>query len=377
MKQVNFDHLKVVFLSADGQQEEITGISVSMNIHEDVFAYGIWGNVLVQDPDFILERLNVKGEDKLIIEFSSGAKDGFYLFKKIVDIVSIDKLMASHKTVTYNINFQSQFLYAAQSYLMSTFVQGKTDEIVREIYEKHIRYDEPLISENCLYYREFIIPRWSALRTIEYLANTAQSGTNQENQNYVFFERSDGFMFFSLEGLRDLGVKEILKFANPESTVGKYEKNVVLDWNIQSWYNRDNLFKHGFFGSTVYGIDPKTKQFSQSRKRYAGQHNPAWTYSEQMAQVIAATNPNNAGVHDWGHKSNGAWNNLSVDVLINGNTNLTAGDMVGLEFPTYTFAEYNQPNKVLPNQWLVAHVHHQFFDGDYKQTLNLRSDKWN
>jgi hypothetical protein len=252
---------QLVLIASDNSTIDLSEFLVELNIYEDIFSNFIHGNIVISDSRNLIEKLNIHGEEVLILKLRTPTLDEVSVIKKTFRTYKLSDrtIVRDNNTQNFTIHFVSAELYLDVLLPLFTPFEGDIDSVVEEIFtnyiatareyeisetEKTIKLKEnlsPLVILNSSSNRvKFVSPGWSPFKCINWLASKAIPKDGNA-KNYLFFETSKSFYFGSIE--------YILKNAyETNNIVGFYS---IAASNLTGADNRKDLSREYFLAKNV------------------------------------------------------------------------------------------------------------------------------
>jgi len=210
---------KLTLISSDNKSIDLSEFLIELNIYEDIFSNYLQGNIVLTDSRNLIEKLNIHGEEVLLIKVRTPSLDETSVIKKTFRTFKISdrKIVRDNNTQNFIIHFVSAELYV--DVLLPLFVpfEGDIDTVVENIFTNYIATNtqfeiseekneakvepdlSPFIILNSSSNRvKFVSPGWSPFKCINWLATKAIPKDGNA-KNFLFFESSKAFYFGSIE----------------------------------------------------------------------------------------------------------------------------------------------------------------------------------
>lgn len=207
--------VQAVIINQAGQEYDVKLFIGELNIFEDMYRPGMYGNLLVIDANNLSNIIGLIGDEYLRLALVTPTMEAL-IFKtfKIYSITDRQMISDSGKQ-SYLLHFCSPEIFID---ILSPIYQtwsGKIDDVVSRIYSKHIstsRYgaDEPTqlvilgATDNEV---KFTSPGWRPFHCINWLASRAVA-QGYKNPGYLFYESNKAYYFANVEALMDLAIKD-------------------------------------------------------------------------------------------------------------------------------------------------------------------------
>jgi len=283
---------QLMLVASDNTTIDLSEFLVELNIYEDIFSNYLHGNIVITDSRNLIEKLNIHGEEVLIIKLRTPSLDEVNVIKKTFRTYKISdrKIVRDNNTQNFVIHFVSAELYLDVLLPLFTPFEGDIDAVVENIFTNYIATARefeisetdkklkvkdslsPLVILNSSSNRvKFVSPGWSPFRCINWLASKAIPKDGNA-KNYLFFESSKSYYFGSIE--------YILKNAIENNNIIGYYS--ISASNLTGVDNRKDLSREFFLAkdvdmvSTVDQIKNFTNGFLANRLLHLDVHNKVY-----------------------------------------------------------------------------------------------------
>ena len=198
--------------NADGDRIKLEmGIVTELNIHEDIDAHAVTGNVHIFDSNNIISNAKLHGNERISFVLSTAGEPG-----KREDTVDAseetgypfhiyaltDRIRLSETTMTYTLHFCSRELFRNVRTTVSRAYNGGLAQSVVNI----LRDKNGLDSKKNIYYEEtrnqdkIVVPNLRPFDAVNMISRKALS-KNAKGAGYYFYETTKGFHFRSYENM--------------------------------------------------------------------------------------------------------------------------------------------------------------------------------
>ena len=417
----NLSELSIISYRQDKEESkpkfiDIKGITLTMNITEDIFNNTLSGAVTVYDTQDIRTVLPLTGLERLSLKFNTPGCPGYNMSEnggvpfQIYKVDSVRKDPNNDIGQFYKIFFCSPEMYNNQLATVSRAYAGPIENAVEDIVrqKKYLDSKKPLFVENTATNTKYVIPSLKPFKAINFLANQALSG-KYNNAGYLFYETSQGFHFRSIESLLAMGgavarptswnfqsqinmVKdakkdEVKDIERRMQQIIKYEFSKPVDTltNIIGGFYANKLVVHDAFNKTI-----KTHDFNYKDNFEKGYHTETvgWD-SDSFKMITPDTQLNETGkslyefadskkmvVTETSKVHNDyefvpasdtlpkitsqkvGYKNMNLSMLVYGNTSLNAGDIVNFSAPIMQPGDTAQPNPYTNGRYMIMAIKH-------------------
>jgi len=435
----NLSELSIISYRQDKEESkpkfiDIKGITLTMNITEDLFSNTLSGSVTVYDTQDIRTVLPLTGLERLSLKFNTPGCPGYNMSEnggvpfQIYKVDSVRKDPNNDIGQFYKIFFCSPEMYNNQLATVSRAYAGPIENAVEDIVrqKKYLDSKKPLFVENTATNTKYVIPSLKPFKAINFLANQALSG-KYNNAGYLFYETSQGFHFRSIESLLAMGgavarptswnfqsqinmVKdakkdEVKDIERRMQQIIKYEFSKPVDTltNIIGGFYANKLVVHDAFNKTI-----KTHDFNYKDNFEKGYHTETvgWD-SDSFKMITPDTQLNETGkslyefadskkmvVTETSKVHNDyefvpasdtlpkitsqkvGYKNMNLSMLVYGNTSLNAGDIVNFSAPIMQPGDTAQPNPYTNGRYMIMAIKHviSIESGTHEMVLRCYKD---
>ena len=417
-----------------GQGADLTGGIIEFSYYESILSNHVTANLIVGDTGNtvgegknkkdLLNGLPVRGGEPVRVRLLDqdnnelrfvGAEGAFYVNRVKDAIQENQKSIVSLDLCT------KEFIANEQSRVQKRY-SGKISESVKKILKDVMKTNKPQEIEETSNSYNFIGCMWKPFYTITWLASKCipSDGAQGKTAGFFFYETQKGFQFRSVESLvgptkgggsaDSKGAKkfEFTSLPNPRSGFGKIVKyNINKNIDLQEKlaigaYNANFLFFNPFtFGvadeefdmtkqqkdkvkSAGTELDFVAKEFRQGSTRGMSSVLDVGTLPtgenalKQLANWKLKKDETNDRVKERMVQAITRYNQLfsiSVDIMIEGDFSLKAGDTIYCEFPELG-AETKRPSKETSGLYLIASLCHKVTSARTFTSMNLIRDSF-
>lgn len=243
-----------------------TNVLQELTIIESVYDNKMFGELGLLDTLNLAETVPLVGNERVEIVYkTSGDMFGPIKLRGMVTSIlgksrgSAQSLEVSKLQFVSEVNFINRFMVIERS------LNGTISKMASTIFEQYFKdnKDRFFINADTKETHRFIIPRWTPLFTLEWLA--ARTFTNEETSFFVFYEDVDGHHFRDVLSEFDKEPKYVYRvepknFLNLADTFGFMTR--VLSYSIPSHFDRLDEFHKGMYGEVIQVHDITTKKLN-------------------------------------------------------------------------------------------------------------------
>jgi len=276
--------LDEAYIITSKDKTNVKAMMVELSYYEDIFKGMSSGSILLNDSISLIDRLGMTGFDYLKLKFKKTTRSSEeYTTEKYFRIYRVsERIMNNNASETYTLHFCSEELFLSEQTKISKSYSGKKiSEIIYDILSDKLKIDDRYIrmqETEGLY--DFVIPYKKPFEAINWLSNYAKP-INREGADFLFYENSEGFNFYSLQNLFSQNPYTTYAYIprSVGSTVGttieikskELGRNLV---GIKSYVfldTFDTLYGTvtGAFANRLISIDPLTRTYRDTKFDYS------------------------------------------------------------------------------------------------------------
>ena len=400
-------------ISTTGQMFDINHIVEEINIFENIYTTAISGDLVIKDTTNIIKNIPIIGEERLILKIQTPQEKpepdstiDFTLSPLIIYKINSQQGQGESSQVI-SLQFGSLEGFRNQTCRVSQSYSGQTNEIV----EKILRDTTYLNSKKSFFFEptanlaKIVFPNIKPFACIKHLANISNSGSNNSSPSYLFYETTKGYHFRTFDSL----CREEPKFYFKE-TVGAVldergtinpQQNLdnIVDYQVVSAKDPVKNLNSGMLSSKLITHDVYNKRLDLYKYNYIENFDTDIHPDNGESQPIisAAKDPDsnkNLAEHEdtrlfvtstasgYSFSENGNYpyqsdnlnqtlqrktarkeqfeNGMILNVEINGQTFIQAGDKVSLEIGNTSTVTDEKDDVNLTGNYIVTHLRHSF-----------------
>ena len=395
----------------NGQPLEIDGLIPEFSIEESLDKDSIRGSAIVFDNVGLLEDLPLRGEELLTIVVEDALKN-IVTYELAIYKISDVEIKNTNDGLRYKIHFMSKYSFDAMFRRIIEPYNDMVSKIAETIFEKYYSGPKQLLLEETAGLFRCVIPNYTPMQTMNFLANRAFS-KKSPSCSFRFFETAENYFFVSDEYLinRFLENKEEIKeftfsdamdksgeefLAQMKNLVeirnsdrvntamdlasGAYRSNVIeidLIKRQATLPGKSNKYEYNYKDASVRymsssgrgeGQDVHTDEFvntyftSENERRYIviRDYDESGTLQLRGDQFIPEIATNRIAYRHH-------LNHTVVYAKANGRLDLNVGDIINIKIPEFKVSENRRLNNQLSGYYMISDLT-QVFDKDLHQT---------
>jgi len=401
----------LVYSNSGGQGIDIASMDAFLElvINESLFSAKLYGEILIRDTLNLSETIPIVGNERVEITYRTTGNSYEPVTIRGYITAPLGKARADgEKTEVYKLQFVTETNFLNRFLTVESALSGTITDMASRILTDNFksRLD---VNIKTTQQRKYVIPRWTPLFTISWLATRAFS--DSKYSFYSFYEDVDGFHF--KEVLDETQKKPKITFrvepmnAGNLSDVDLYMSR-VLSYSITSYFDRLDEFQGGMYSGLLNTHDITTKKFEQGEFDYTDYtSNSGWKSlngnplraANQMSELYTQKGkPANRvfvplqTLKDEGIKDNDQYGKYSLSkrsiekqftamrmtIIVPGNSSLRLMDTVGFEIPKIGYMDESTTDYLDPflsGKYMIMSLKHVLNRKDgYKTTIEMSKD---
>lgn len=382
----NIDIKKFQLIHKNGVVD-LVGYVTQIDIFESVISPSIHATLQMYDGAGLIERVDLAGSE-IVIEFASYDTNNPSLFEFIVEAVTDIKVGPNSAYKTYVIRASSQELFnAAAKTVTEIFVDAEPEAMIQVILKDYLKTKKKFVFEKSLGIDTVNVTKLKPFQAIDKIRRRTVSRGNKSS-SYCFFENRFGYTFTTIENLIAEGKKDPTVVNGDRNFTFQTVSKIGVentDWrNILAakQVKNQNLLQALSIGGVqnvvwAYNLETgtteayrfeKTKddgQFNIDQESFTIRKDIAAKYQgDDMDSVNTIIPIRNERDLERVKKENFITPYLSrlmsniLNIDIWGDSALTAGSVINIDFPNADGMTDKQNNKMLSGNYLITHLRH-------------------
>lgn len=412
--------ISAVVTPLNGDGIEILGLIPEFSIEESLDKDSIRGSALVYDNIGLLEDLPLRGEELFSIQVEDSLKNRInyeFAIYKITDV----NIKKTNDGLTYKIHFMSKYSFEAMFRRIIEPFNDTVANIAENIFQNYYPGSKEFILEDTIGLFRCIIPNYTPMQAMNFLANRAYS-RKSPSCSFRFFETSENYYFVSDEYLirRFIENKEEIKEFTFSDAVDKSGTDFLTQMkNLVDIKNSDRVntamdLASGAYRSNVIEIDLIKRQvtlpgksnkyeynYQDAKKDYVsvsgkGEGEDSHTEefingyftAENERRYIVIRDYDDSGTQQlrgdqfipeiatnrlaYRHHLN----HTTVYAKAHGRLDLNAGDIINIKIPEFKITPNPQLNRQLSGYYMINDLTHVFNKDVHQTDMKLVKYDW-
>lgn len=361
----------LTLIAPNGISISLQDYFIELNLYESIYSNVMSGEIILSDSSNLIRYFPITGEEYLSVKLRTPGFDDSdrYKIQKIFRVFAVeDRIMVrDQNTQIYKLRLISpEAIVDSHSLLYKPF-KGNISAIIRNLFEANLNSQKELnvigVADNNV---KFISNGWSPFKCINWLAKkTIPSFGNA--CNFLFWESNKSFYFGSIETIFKLGLSiGNYRYAATSVTRGTDDipEKMTLITDLKVLNGLDYLvgLDSGYFASKLISLNLFNKkqevtgydhvdQFS--KYKHSTQNNPSPLFSQTAVSRNINSHvrvyPNHPNLHtgienNYDERMKEVYSNrlsnikelenLKLNIIIHGRTDIEAGQMINIGFPS-------------------------------------------
>lgn len=326
-----------------------------MVIYEDMRSPAIRGKIVLGEAMNLASGFPFIGNEMLDIEFETPTSKT--PFKILCTVTSIDRITRSEtdRAEMYELNFVTPYFVAQTQRKLTGAIKGTIAAMASTILADN--HQAEAVVDPTAGLRQFIIPYWTPVQTLNWLANRAISRENGLC-GFMYWEDRDGPKFVDvLNLLKNPSVGDYDFRPNSPAITSSLEAYIrhIQDITIHPPFDRMEAITNGMHASAAVSYDMTRKRYLYKERRYSDRFNetphlnryPLFPATNRMHEIPTAvfrqgidqtykfgkSLPRNDAPLDWILERNeflGDMFRQKLDISVPGDTRLVVGDIINI-----------------------------------------------
>jgi len=375
-----------ITLLKDEIEYDVKAHIVNVVLHEDLFSNVITGYAVFSDSASMITQFGITGTELLRIRYKTPG------FRQTIEgtfhITSVDERVIARTTQAYVLHFMSQEGFLDNSIRLSKKFSGKTDDIVKDIFNEISLEKQLIIYEDHNTSLSFVSPFWSPLKCINWVTNRSYQST----PGVLFYETNKNFYLNSIDDLiregKDNLYESYLYFETARSAELSLEQRYkfIKKINAVDYLNIMDAQDYGYLASKLVTHDVATKEYREfifDGVEYYNAHEHSEEYSMLSPNLLrnpeshlhVRTNhynlfndQRNFSYDNWVMQRNHIlyqYSNLKLTIEVFGKTDIEVGQMIGISIPKSIYLSEETPSDdvfdpYLTGKYLITNIRHEF-----------------
>ena len=411
--------LEELTITATGSGKEVTtdisNIVEEINIFEHLQQPFMTMNLIISDATSLFTLLPIAGEEYINIKFSLPDPAFLKNFEKKFRVISIQEIeqTISVRQVRYRLRcILPEAFNDWTKRVRKSYSEMPISEMASKICTDYLGFSEELKSSETSGNRTIVIPNFSPVESLRFLAREAKS-EKYTPSNYTFFSNGDGYFFKTLEELIEekptdkytIVEKNFFKKGDPnyrdsDGPSGRTGTNIgtkpaeflkVIDWSFKKIFDLEDNLRRGAFDSTLFVIDPVAQLFEKKTYSYTQDYDKfkrvdrniggKYIWKDGELANLEGDSLHSYIISNFGtdfENTDTKFENLhykmaasamldyiTCEVVIPGDCSRRAGDVIDIVFPEFSSFDntISKENVFLAGTYLVTGLRHTYHPG--------------
>lgn len=391
-----FEIDSILLISSSKDAIDLKFIVQDFNIYSDIYSSVVSGEITIKDANNILTDYDLCGNEYLYINFNSIDSIKFEKYFRIYKISDVSPLNLN--VLKYKIHFCSEEFILNQQYRISKSYKGKYNHEIfldimlnyLQVKTERINFDNTVLAQNNL-----IIPNLKPFEAINMIASFSLN--EKVNAPFLFFETQSGFNFKSLDSL--IKQKNYNKITiNPQNVLDQNDKssdNRISAYNYDQLFDILNTLSTGGYSSNMIkmnliGQTREIVSFNSRLNEY--KLNKYLPYNKAVNRsgynILETPSAYTRYSVNFQQDFDERWllqranrlsmlNSLRLSLLIDGDSQMEAGMVIELDFPSMIKINTNEEtetDKYKSGRYLITSVRHQIINNKYTNYIEVCKD---
>jgi len=401
-----FEITKAVLSNSDkSKQNEIGMLITDIMVNESIYSSYVGVDIMIYDTHALSDEFPIVGEETIeltILDYY--AKPMTYN----LHVYAINEIAPDDKSdsQSYLLHCMTSDFMVSETTRIQQSMSGTVSEMVKTVHDQYLKSKEIDI-EATDSHRQFVIPSFTPVETINFLARKAFSATNK-SCNFMFFENREKYVFKTHEQIfKDAG--ELPKrntFYYGETKLDVNERSELMNHAImmkpKRRFNLIDTVRKGAMISEVVRIDPGTRSFTstiydhgdefanyqhsdaKSKEYHTADFRSKYLSKENnVVNTFLTFEESNEGERAYAEiiprRNSTAFylRSNAMEMEINGCNDIFAGSVLNLIIPEMKFKngdKDNHPN--ISGRYLVETINHTMSEKKWSMRLTMIKDSF-
>lgn len=334
--------------------EEIPYAEIAL--HQDIFGAPMICEILVTDGHDFYNKLPLKNNETLIIEFYSPGGDIVSKKLRLTDHSEII-LKENRKGNVYKLKFFSIETITNRNIKVSRSYTGRLSDIVGALWSENFKTSDPIKRTVSHGEHTIVLPFDTPFSHIKKFSTKAFSDPEENLCDFLFFEDFNGYNFVSLDSLASQPSRGYFRYEDPNTDIKEGDESntlkstyIMKHVSIEGSRNLLDYVGRGVYNSLVTVTDIKDKTIKSESLNFHDVFNTRTSLNPEPPftnQTVEEFTP----ISYYGHKFSSQYSPTSsmkrssimgsmfynkVTFESGGNSSLNVGDVINLDFVPQT-----------------------------------------
>ena len=417
-------------ITTSGKSYDITELVEEINIFENIYSFGLSGDIVIKDTTNIVKNFPIIGEERLALKLQTPQTSPEpettidYTLSPLIIYKINSQTQSGEKAQVISLQFGSVEGFRNTTCRVSQSYSGQPNEIV----EKILRDETYLKSKKTFYFEptanlaKIVFPNKKPFACIKHLTDISNSAVNNLSPSYLFYETTKGFHFRTYDSmcredpkfffrenvgaqLNEIGVVDVQKNldtlvnfqrVSSKDTVKNLNSGMISSKLIaHDVYNKKlDLYKYNYLDNFDRDIhpdngestpiistspDPDTSKSlidNEDTRLFVVSTASGYSFEENGNYPYQSDNKNQTLQRKLGRVKQFEHGYI-LNIEVNGQTFIQAGDKIQLEIGANSSLTKDREDKQLSGNYIITHLRHTFTQSrqlKHKITMQVAKD---
>lgn len=287
----------VAIVNYKNEYVDVTPLLLEFNIYEDIFEHVMTCDISLKDLTSVPEVLPIVGDETIVIKYNTGIGSDQYILKFKCYKMN-NRTPFSETEHVYSLHGVSDELYMDMFTSADKFFVGETaSSIAQSVFDEYLSGGGKSIEvEESTNLMTITSAGHSPFELINLVSSEAQAAKYQDASFYVFYETHKGFYFKSLNSLLEGEPVEKYHLADPSgpsaneqdaASIKRYQ--MITGVSFDDSFNMLKQITGGGMDNNVGFIDPITKTYKEMSFSYTNKEDfSKLTFSKNAGKPVVS-----------------------------------------------------------------------------------------
>jgi len=373
-KPGDYDMMELSITGHNGYTMKLEATYTLVEIYEDIFGDSITATISIVTTQDLIDALPIIGQETVRIKVNHPGDTRLPIELNMV-VYKLTDFSVDQGTTSFTLHLVTPEQITNYETRISRAFEGAASDIVQELYNT-LGSQRGLIKSSSEDNQKLIVPGMTPMKAINWMATKA---FRQGAADFLFWEDVQGHNFQSLSELTNAEPQFFYKYGIPNVTLdANTEDKNIITFKFESHFNvMQNMIK-SMYGGKAKLIDIINKNVTGIEYNIYDQYNsvdriesqPLFDISGQGKQFhpdslfLLPENTDMTYNYEQTFLRRKAqlqlFDNLKLVFTAFGDTQVNAGKLIDITFPSFVFGSAGAENPKISGNWLVTAVKHTF-----------------